>query len=276
MFAENRENVKYNLQGRALKSFLVVFSSFISIFIFILSSLCCLYLLIVNTDFLGDLGVFNNQYIHAAVCAFAVIENIILLMLHIYLKLRKDLYFYFICENISDLRISIRTLYTALSIYALKTVKKIISFIFFSFPFMAVLILLINLLQQGISHLVLLIFSVCDTILMVAGLYSYAVYVQKYQLATFSLIKNQDKNVREHFAFSAKLMNGKCKNLLKLKIINLPKKLLCLFIIPAFYYLPYCKITEADYILQKEKPYMRRKAYTEKPIVFYFEPVKEN
>lgn len=273
MFAENMVNAKTNLQGRILKSFSVIMFSFVSFIFFISSSFCCIYLLIIDTTFLGNLGIFENQYVHAAVCAFAVIENMILFMLHIYTKIRKDCYFYFIDENF---KISINTVYKAIVVYSLKAAKKIISFILFNFPFTAVFVLIINLLQQGISYFSLITFSVCDIVLLIAGLYSYSVYIQKYQLLPFVLIQNQDESIRNIFSLSAKLMNGKCKILLKLKISNLPKKLLCLFVIPLFYYLPYCKAVEADFVLQKEKPHMRRKAYTEKPIVFYFKPVKEN
>lgn len=273
MFAENKENAKYNLQGRILKSFSVLFFSFLSFILFVSSSFLCLHFLIFDTSFLGQLDVFKNQYIHVAICAFSVIENLFLLMFHIYIKLKKDMYFYFVDI---DTKISVMTVFKAFNIYALKFMKRIMSLIYFTFPFISFLIVIINMLQQGMSFLVFLVFSVGDLIFFIVGLYSFAVYIQKYQLLTFVLMQNQGNNIRECFSLSAKLMNGKCKYLLKLKIINLPKKLLCLFVFPAFYYLPLCNAVEADYVFQKEKPYMRRNAYTEKPIVFYFNPIKEN
>lgn len=273
MFAENIENAKYNLQGIVLKSFSVIMFSFLSFILFVLSSFLCLYFLIIDTSFLGNLGVFDNQYIHATVCAFTVIENIVLLIFHIYIKLRKDIFFYFVDNSA---KISIVTVFKAVSIYTFKFVKKILSFVFFNFPFISVFAVTINMLQQGMSNYVFITFSVCDFVLLIVGLYSYAVYIQKYKLLPFVLIENQDENIRDIFLSSAKLMNGKCRRLLKLKIINFPKKLLCLFVFPALYYFPYCKTVEADYVVQKEKPYMRRESYTEKPIVFYFNPIKEN
>lgn len=273
MFTENKANAKYNLQGRVLKSFFIIFGSHLSFLIFLLSSFFCLYLLIINTDFLGSLGVFENQYIHAMICAFAVIENFTLLMFHIYLKLRKDVYFYLFDEKI---RISASIVFKAFNIYTLKTIKKIFLFFTFTFPFTVVAVLMFFLLQNGISYLTLITFSACDAVLLIVGLYTFAVYIQKYQLLPFVLIQNRNENIREIFALSAKKMNGMCKNLMILKIRNLPKNLLCILIIPSFYYLPYCRAVESDFVLEKEKPYMRRKAYTEKPIVFYFNPVKEN
>lgn len=275
MFTENIENAKINLQGRILKSFFVILSSYASFFIFVLSSFSCIYLLIINTEFLSVYGVFENQYIHAAVCAFVVIENIILFMLHIYIKLKKDVYFYFIDES-ADKHISVSSVCKICCVYSLKTVKKVLSLLLYIVPFILVSVLILFFLQHGISYFLLILFSVCDSVLLVAGVYSYAVYIQKYELLPLLLMKYQDKGIKDIFSLSAKLMNGKCRNLLKLKLQNIPKKILCLFVFPSVYFLPYCKTVEADYVIQDEKPYMRRKAYTEKPIVFYFKPIKEN
>lgn len=264
-----------NLQGRILKSFFVILSSYASFFIFVLSSFSCIYLLIINTEFLSVYGVFENQYIHAAVCAFVVIENIILFMLHIYVKLKKDVYFYFIDES-ADMHISVVNVSRACGVYSLKAINKILLLLLFICPFSVVSVLILFFLQHGISYFLLILFSVCDSVLLVAGVYSYAVYIQKYELLPLLLMKYQDESIKDIFSLSAKLMNGKCRNLLKLKLQNIPKKILCLFVLPSVYFLPYCKTVEADYVIQDEKPYMRRKAYTEKPIVFYFKPIKEN
>lgn len=275
MFSENIENAKMNLQGRTLKSFFVILESFLSFFVFVLSSFSCVYLLVVDTELLSSAGVFDNKYIHVAVCALAVIENIILFMLHIYIKLKKDVYFYFTDESI-DIQIPVRSVVKACHIYSLKTVKKFLAFLLYICPFSAVSVLIFSFLQHGISYFLLILFSVCDFVLLIAGVYSYSVYIQKYELLPFVLIKYQDKNTKDIFNTSAKIMNGKCRNMLRLKFNNFPKIILCLFIFPCIYYLPYCKTVESDYILSKEKPYMRRNAHTEKPVVFYFEPIKEN
>lgn len=275
MFKENIENAKMNLRGRYVKSFFMIFGCYVSITAFISSCLSCVYLLVINTEFLGGIGLFNNQYFYAAGCVFAVIENIILFMLHIYIKLKKDVYFYFIDESV-DMHIPVGDVCKACCVYILKAVKKILYFLLYFCPFAVVSALIFSFLKHGISYFLLISFSVCDFILLIAGVYAYTVYIQKYELLPFVLIKYQDKRITDVFSLSAKLMNGKCKNLLRLKLHNLPKKLLCLFIIPAVYYLPFCKTVETDFVLSKEKPYMRRKAHTEKPVVFYFKPIKES
>lgn len=275
MFRENIENAKMNLQGKILKSYFIILGSYTSFFVFVLSCFSCIYLLVINTEFLSGSGIFDNQYIHAAVCAFAVIENIILFMLHIYIRLKKDVYFYFIDECV-DLKIPVSSVCKACCIYSFKAVKKMLLLLLFISPFAVVSTLILSFLEYGISYYLLILFFVCDFVLLVTGVYSYAVYIQKYELLPLLLMKNQDKSIKEIFVLSAASMNGKCKNLFRLKLQNVPKKILCLFVFPSVYFLPYCKTVEAEYVFQNKKPYMRRKAHTEKPIVFYFKPIKEN
>lgn len=273
MFHDNKENAKYNLQGRILKSFFVILTSFSSFAVFVLSSICCFYMLVINTEFLDYFGVFENQYILGTVCAFTVAQNIVLLLLHIYYKLKKDIYFY---DKYDNSVITVKIVCKTLCVYAIKFIKKIMSLIFFSCPFICVSVLIIYLLKLGISHLSLSVYIIGDMFLLLMGVYSYLVFVQKYHLLPFVLFENPDNNIRDIFKISAKKMNGMCKNMLKLKISNLPEKFLCMLIVPMVYYLPYCRAVEADFISQKENPYMRRKAYTEKPIIFYFKEIKYN
>lgn len=274
MFKENIENAKVNLNGRVLKSFYVIVSSYASFAVFLLSCISCLYLLIIDTELLVGLGVFDNIYLHAVVCALAVFENAVLFMLYIYLRLKKDIYFCFFEVGI-DIRISLKQVYNALCVYFVKSVRKIISFLFFLCPAIIVSFIIYFLLQNGISYVLLLLFCACDLIFFVTGVYSYSVYILKYELISYVLIKYKHKKIKEIFRMSEKLMEGNCKKLFKLKLYNIPKKLLCFFILPAVYYLPYCDALETDLILAKEKPYLRKYANTAKTVVFYFKPVKE-
>ena len=198
----------------------------------------------------------------------------VLLLIHVYYKLRKDLYFYY--DNVDNLRISVNTVCKSFCIYALRLIKNIFFLMFFISPFSALTVLIFSLTKQGISQHSLITFILVDIFLLFIGIYSDVVYIQKYHLLPLVLFENQDKNIREIFKLSAKKMNGICKDLLILKISNFPKKILCLFIVPAIYYLPFYHAVEADFVMQKEKPYMLRRAYTEKPIVFYFKEIKES
>ena len=275
MFRDNKENAKLNLQGRLLKSFIMILVSMLSFLLFAFSCAGCLYLLVINTELLAEYGVFENQYILCAVCALSVAVNIILLLFHIYLKLKKDIYFY--CFDESDkIRFSLNSVCKALSVYTLNFIKTTIAFIFFMSPFLSVLTGLLYLLQSGVSYFVLTVFVITDFVFLATGFSSYLIFIQKYHLLPLILFENQEKNIREIFRLSAEKMNGICKDTAKLKIFNLPKRVACLFIVPMVYYLPLCRATESDFALQKEIPYMRKKAYTEKPIVFYFKQIKEN
>ena len=274
MFKENMENTKIDLHGRVLKSFFVIMCSYSSFAVFLLSCVSCFYLLIVNTEFLSSVGIFNNSFIHAAVCALAVLENVILFMIYIYLRLKKDTYFNFF-EDAIDIKISLSQVYQALCVYFVKTVRKCISFLFFLGPAIIISYIIYSLLQNGISYLQLILFLVSDFVLLITGGYSYAVYIQKYEMISYVLIKFKYKKIKAIFDMSEKLMEGNCRKLLKLKLCNIPKKLLCLLILPAVYYLPYCKALESDLVSAKEKPYLRKFANTEKSVVFYFKPLKE-
>ena len=275
MFRGNKENAKFNLQGRIFKSFCVILFSSLSFVVFVLSCISCMYLLVVNTDFLSSIGVFDNQIALITVCAFAVMENIVLLLLHIYLKLKKDVYFYYFDES-ENIRILLNTVCKALSIYMLKFIKKLFMLIFFISPFSAILVLIFSLLKSGVSYFTLTIFLIADLFLFTAGICSYIAYIQKYHLLPLVLFENQDENIREIFKLSAEKMNGICKDTAKLKICNFPKRVLSLFVLPMVYYLPLCRAIESDFALKKEIPHMRRKAYAEKPIVFYFKQITEN
>lgn len=274
MFKDNIDNVKINLHGRVLKSFFVIVRSYASFAVFILSCVSCIYLLIIDTDFLSSSGIFDNAYLHATVCAFAVFENIILFMLYIYLRLKMDIYFCFFEESL-DIKISTTHVCEAICVYALKTIKKFFWFLFFLCPVFVVSVFIYCSLLNGVSYILLSLFSASDFILLITGVYSYAVYIQKYELLSYVLIKYKNKNIKMMFDMSEKLMEGNCRKLLRLKIYNFPKKVLCFLILPAVYCLPYCKSIEADFSLQKEKPYLHKKANTAKTVVFYFKPVKE-
>ena len=67
------------------------------------------------------------------------------------------------------------------------------------------------------------------------------------------------------------MMNGKLVKLFLLKISLLPLKILSLLIVPGIFFLPFCKAAEEIYISDRKKPYLpKRKAHTEKTMVFYF------
>ena len=95
-------------------------------------------------------------------------------------------------------------------------------------------------------------------------------------LISVILYRHKDLNLKGIFHMSEIKMSGRCKQLARLKLSNFFRKIPCLLVIPAIFILPFIKATEADFAIEKEKPYMPKKAHTEKPVVFYLSPIKEN
>ena len=273
MYDANKINAKQNLQGNIFRSFYMIFRPFVVFFIFISSSFMCLYFLKFSTAWLNDYPIFSNNYIFSLLCFAAIAENIALLTVFLYFRIIYNLYFYLYD---TDFLISIKLLIKFLFLYIVAFVKKVISFLLFNFPFFTFFVLTLYFFQQGISIYSAVVIVACDIILIVAGMYSFFVYIQKYQLISVILYRHRNLRIKDIFYMSEIKMSGRCKHLAWLKLSNFFRKIPCLLVIPAVFILPFIKATEADFSIEKEKPYMPGKAHTEKSVVFYLSPVKEN
>ena len=185
----------------------------------------------------------------------------------------KNLYFYLYESNPL---ISIKLLVKFIFMYTVSFAKKITGFLLFNLPFSALSVLTFFFFQQGVSVYSAVVFLCCDIILLFFGMYSFSVYIQKYQLISVILYRHKEMSMKDIFHMSEIKMSGRCKHLARLKMIDFFRKVPCLLVIPAVYILPFTKATEADFSCEKEKPYMQGKAHTEKPVVFYLSPIKEN
>lgn len=272
MFAHSRLNCVYNLKGRYFRSFLVAVSEYLSLLLMLLSVLSSVYLLVFDTSLLDKLGIFSNVYIHISVCLFAVIENIALLFIYVYSRLYSKYYFTFR----KQIRFRFVVLSKALALYFSLALRKMILFVLFSLPSAAFLFCIFYLSVNGISLYLLYILSAGLLLLFVSSLLAYFSYIQKYYLSDILICENNHNSIKHIISDSAQLMNGKCLKLFLLKTLNLPKRAVSLFILPALYFLPVCKSLETDFALIKENPYMQGSAHTEKSVVFYFKPIKEN
>ena len=273
MYDTNKINAKQNLHGNIIRSFFMLFRPTAVFLIFILSSVLCLYFLGFNTEWFNDYSVLNNNYMFPLLCFAAISENIALFIIFIYFRIICNLYFYLYD---SDIFIPIKLLVKFLVMYAVAFVKKITSLLLFCFPFVAFSLLTLFFLHQGISIYSAIVFTACNIILFCAGMYSFCVYIQKYQLIAVILYRHKEMSINEIFHMSEIKMSGRCKHLACLKLSNFFRKIPCLLVIPAIFILPFTKATEADFSIEKEKPYMPKKAHTEKSVVFYLSPVKEN
>ena len=160
--------------------------------------------------------------------------------------------------------------------YTVSFAKKITGFLLFNLPFSSLSVLMLFFFQQGISVYSAVVFLSCDIILLFFGMYSFFVYIQKYQLISVILYRHKEMSIKDVFHMSEIKMSGRCKYLARLKLRNIFLKIPCILVIPAIFLLPFIKATEADFSIEKEKPYMPKKAHTEKPVVFYLSPIKEN
>ncbi|MBR6646342.1 MAG: hypothetical protein IKL09_02365, partial [Clostridia bacterium] len=230
------------------------------------------YLLFFDTSFLEKIGVFNNEYILIIVCGVFVIVNMSLFLIHISASLVCDTYFAFS----GTVKMNLYLVLKATVMYFLIYIEKTLSLLLFILPAVLSSFILNRLYIKGTYFSVIVVSGVSAVLLSVIGLYYYSIYKQKYQLVPYYFFVSTNHNLRESFRKAYSQANGKCHKLLFMKIFNFPKRLLSLLIFPAVYFLPVTKTMEYTFLLQNEKPYMRKKAYTEKAVVFYFKPLNEN
>lgn len=275
MFDDIKKSAKIDLQGSIIKCFFKQFSVFLSFLLFVLSGFVCIWFLIIDTAPLASIGIFDNVFLHITVCAFAVAENMVLFSFYLYCKLKSDAYFFnmvFPC----DFLLNIKSVVKYLSVYITEIICRLSAFIMFFLPCAVVSFIAVKMLENGVSRPFFAILASCFIILFSLAVYSYAVFSCKYSMLTFAVLSDADLPVKEIFRLAQKLTNGKCKRMYRLKICNIPKYLLSLFVLPSVYCMPYCKISTYELLLDDKKPYVPEKAHTEKSVVFYFSPIKEN
>ncbi len=264
MYTMNYLTAKSLIKNNIVRSFAVYCSDFLSFLLLITSSVSVIYLFIFDTTFFTSIGVFTNDLTLGIASFLAVTEITALYYIHYYFKLKKNIYFS-VCDNAEitfydTFRCSLLTLITLL--------KKMFTFFVFMSPFMLTVSAIYYLHENGYSQNVIYISVGCATLLFISGLVFFRMYILKYTLINYVFINNKNLPLSEIFRKAENLSDGKLIRLFILRIYNLPKKLLSVFLFPAVYYLPYCHFSEYDFLLQKENPYSVT-LNTDKSVVFY-------
>lgn len=271
MFKENYFNAKIKMKNNVLKSFLVYLSDYLSFLLFLMTTFFVLYFLIYDTSFASSLGIFDSDIVLGTVCAAASVESVALFILFFYVKLKKKAYF--IGER--NMTFSFHSVIKYMNIELVTAIRRIISFFIFMSPFLLSVSALFLLVDTGVSQKVFVLSCVGASILFVSGFVSYLVYICKFAILTQLFIYNTELSMRQIFRLASSETDGKMLLFFRLKCKNLPRRIISLTVFPSIYYLPFCLFTEYDFLGANKKPYSHE-VNTEKSVVFYFNPVKEN
>ena len=258
-----------DLSGNYLKSFIKIAEVYASFCFFGLYCISSVYLFVFNTTVFEQIGVFTNSYTLAFSCILSVLVGFILFLFAYFVKFRKDRYFLSFSADIEFRAVTFSAILKIIFLYYAVAVRKIFAFVCFLLPSVLLSFFVVHQLSSGISVMILAVLIAADMILALSGFVFSAVYSGRYALTIRQYLLTPDLSVRKIIKESALSMNGKCARLFALKICHIPKKIVSLLILPAVYCLTYCKAAEASLALGKENPYISKKNYTEKPVVFY-------
>lgn len=264
MFRMNHFTAKSLMKNNIIRSFLIYLSDYLSLVLFFTSLLSVIYLFIFDTSFLASVGVFKNELTLGVTSFIAVSEITALYFIYYYAKLRKCEYFSLNYQTDVTFYDTVR--YSILSIFTF--LKKTCLLFMFLSPFMLTVSSIFILEDKLYPEKVIYLFVGCASLLFAAGLIFYRMYILKYSLVTNVFLNNKNLSYSDIYNKVENLTDGKIIGLFILKVINMPERILSLFLIPAVYYLPFCLFSEYDFLLQKENPYPD-KADTEKSVVFY-------
>lgn len=251
------------------KNFAIYLSDYLSFTLFLFTMIFVVYFLLFDTSYLASLGVFENEFILATVCAIASLEICGLFLSYNYFKLKKMIYFSRIDKFID---LNVLTRFVCLRI--ISALVRLVSLLVFFSPFLLSLSGIFYLTENGISENVLFIVCMGSASLFIMSILSYSVFIQKLTFLYYDFIKAPYMNFKSLFKLSDENSDGNLFILFKLKLRNLPKKVISVFLFPAIYYLPSCLFDVYDFLYEKENPYPH-KVNTEKTVVFYFEPIKD-
>ncbi len=250
------------------KNFIIYLSDYLSLALFLLTVFFIFYFLIFDTSYLALIGIFENELLLGVVCAVSSLEISGLFLSCNYFRLKKMIHFSRTCLS---LNLNVLTRFIALRIVSM--LIRIASLIVFFSPFLLSLSGIAILVENGISEAVFYVLIIgCVCIFIVSAL-SFSVFIQNLTFLQYDFIKAPFMSFKKLFRMSFENSDGNLLKLFKLKLKNLPKKLLSFLIFPAIYCLPSCLYDVYDFIYEKENPYPH-KMNTGKSVIFYFEPIK--
>lgn len=271
MFKENYFNAKNKMRNNVIKSFFVYLSDKLCFSLFILTFVFFLYFLIYDTSFAASLGVFDSDFLLGTVCAVASVESVFLFIFSFYINLKKKAYFF----GKEKMSFSYYSVIKYMSLELISLISRVISLFVFMSPFLLSVSSIILLVDAGISEKVFVLCLIGSFLLFITGIVSFLIYICKFTFIAKAYIFNQHLSVRQLFRTAQEESDGELLKLFRLKCKNLFKRIISLFIFPAIYYLPFCLFSEYDLMIINKKPYSHE-ANTEKSVVFYFDPVREN
>ncbi len=262
MFYEYRNDAICHLQGRFLRSFIFITAVPLSFLIFVASVFSCIWLLVVDTSFLGQLNIFNSYYSLGIVCALSVLVNVTLYFVYIAIKLKSESY-------IADIRLKITLdmLIKYATMNFIFVIKKIVAFTMFISPFILFSFITDKIVNSGITLVTFIVLVSSCILLLFSGIVSFFLFIQKYSALPLMFVCFPEDSIKTVFMHSEHITEGKCGDLLRMKIYNIPKKLTI--------FCPVAKVMELALITKNKKPYVTDNAHTEKSVVFYFDRIRE-
>ena len=262
MFNQYRKDAICRLHGRFFRSWLLTTAVPLSFLLFIASVFSCIWLLIVDTSFLGQLNIFNSYFSLGIVCALSVLVNVTLYFVYTAVKIKSESY-------IADIRlkISLDMLIKYANMNFMSVIKKIVAFTMFITPFLLFSLITDKIISFGISSVAIIILISSCVLLLFSGIVSNFLYIQKYSALSLMFVYFPEDSIKAIFKHSEGITEGKSGDLLIMKIYNIPKKLTI--------FQSVAKVMELNLIAENKKPYVTDNAHTEKSVVFYFDSIKE-
>lgn len=272
MFADYKTDVKLSLEGKRIKSFLLLAGRFLSFLLFVFYCFSVIYLFVWNTSFFKSLGIYKNNYILGAACASAVIIGAALFLFFIWVKFISLSWFAAVQdENFSPVKMNFSRILKITGMYFNVFFRKALNYVLFLIPFFLYSAGIYLLNDNEMPEKVFYILASGEWIIFFISAAAAYIYNLRYSLINSRLYYETDKRGDLLIKSSIYMMNGKLVKLFLMKISLLPLKILSLLIVPGIFFLPFCKAAEEIYISDRKKPYLpKRKAHTEKTMVFYF------
>ncbi len=272
MFADYKTDVKLSLEGKRIKSFLLLAGRFLSFLLFVFYCFSVIYLFVWNTSFFKSLGIYKNNYILGAACASAVIIGAALFLFFIWVKFISLSWFAAVQdENFSPVKMNFSRILKITGMYFNVFFRKALNYVLFLIPVFLYSAGIYLLNDNEMPEKVFYILASGEWIIFFISAAAAYIYNLRYSLINSRLYYETDKRGDLLIKSSIYMMNGKLVKLFLMKISLLPLKILSLLIVPGIFFLPFCKAAEEIYISDRKKPYLpKRKAHTEKTMVFYF------
>lgn len=270
MFADYKTDVKLSLEGKRIKSFLLLAGRFLSFLLFIFYCFSVIYMFVWNTSFFKSLGIYKNNYILGAACASAVIIGAALFLFFIWVKFISLSWFAAVQdENFSPVKMNFSRILKITGMYFNVFFRKALNYVLFLIPLFLYSAGIYLLNDNEMPEKVFYILASGEWIIFFISAAAAYIYNLRYSLINSRLYYETDKRGDLLIKSSIYMMNGKLVKLFLMKISLLPLKILSLLIVPGIFFLPFCKAAEEIYISDRKKPYLP-KAHTEKTMVFYF------